>query len=546
MAKADSNKADTLKPRLPRGFVDRRAAEIAAPAPDAGDDPRRASSSTASRRWRRPFVEYTEALGKFLPDLDRPNEGVFSFQDDDESWLSLRYDLTAPLARHVAEHFDAHARSPIAASAPAACSATRSRARAASASSCSSTPTPSAPARVAADAEICMMMADTLERLGHPRGAVRGQGQQPEGARRRDGGDRARRRRQGRAAADRAARHRQARPARRRRRAPAAGRRPQGRERRLHQGRGARRRPRSARPDASPAGPAPTPTPASDRRCRRWRSTRRRCGQRIGMEGVHELAEIAALFDAAGYGDDRIRIDPSVVRGLEYYTGPVFEAELTFPVTNEDGQTVRFGSVAGRRALRRARRALPGRARAGDRLLHRRLAPVLGAAAREEPARSTGTAKPGPVVVLVMDRDDIADYQRLVARLRAAGIRAELYLGGSGMKAQMKYADRRRAPCVDHPGLERARGRRGPDQGPDRGRQGGRRPSPATPSGRPRGRPSSRCRRPRWSSGCARSWDAISDSRDPKVRPWRKRPPRPCGRQATEMSTWMLPRVACE
>ena len=54
-----------------------------------------------------PAIEYTDALGKFLPDQDRPNEGVFSFQDDDEQWLSLRYDLTAPLARYVAENFDA-------------------------------------------------------------------------------------------------------------------------------------------------------------------------------------------------------------------------------------------------------------------------------------------------------------------------------------------------------------------------------------------------------------------------------------------------------
>ena len=53
-----------------------------------------------------PLFEYTEALGKFLPDTDRPNEGVFSLQDDDEQWMSLRYDLTAPLARHFAENFE--------------------------------------------------------------------------------------------------------------------------------------------------------------------------------------------------------------------------------------------------------------------------------------------------------------------------------------------------------------------------------------------------------------------------------------------------------
>ena len=118
-----------------------------------------------------PAIEYTDALGKFLPDQDRPNEGVFSFQDDDEQWLSLRYDLTAPLARYVAENFQNAARCPIAAIATAGCSATRSRARAASASSCSSTPTRSARRRMAADAEMCMMAADTMEALGIPRGS---------------------------------------------------------------------------------------------------------------------------------------------------------------------------------------------------------------------------------------------------------------------------------------------------------------------------------------------------------------------------------------
>jgi len=89
-----------------------------------------------------PFIEFTEALGKFLPDQDRPNEGVFSFKDDDEQWLSLRYDLTAPLARYVAEHYERLPK-PIAAIAPVGCSAMRSPDRGATASSCNSTPTPS-------------------------------------------------------------------------------------------------------------------------------------------------------------------------------------------------------------------------------------------------------------------------------------------------------------------------------------------------------------------------------------------------------------------
>src|SRR5690606_40064202 len=104
--KTMADKADRMKARLPRGFVDRHAGDI-----------RAVDAMTAKIRdvyelygfepVEQPMVEYTDALGKFLPDQDRPNEGVFSFQDDDEQWLSLRYDLTAPLARFVAENFEA-------------------------------------------------------------------------------------------------------------------------------------------------------------------------------------------------------------------------------------------------------------------------------------------------------------------------------------------------------------------------------------------------------------------------------------------------------
>src|SRR3954470_22763634 len=104
MSKADANKAATLKPRLPRGFLDRREEEIAAQHRML-EEIRRTFELYGFEALETPFIEYTESLGKFLPDLDRPNEGVFSFQDDDESWLSLRYDLTAPLARYVAENF---------------------------------------------------------------------------------------------------------------------------------------------------------------------------------------------------------------------------------------------------------------------------------------------------------------------------------------------------------------------------------------------------------------------------------------------------------
>jgi histidyl-tRNA synthetase len=176
----------------------------------------------------------------------------------------------------------------------------------------------------------------------------------------------------------------------------------------------------------------------------------------VGEQGIQELRDIASLLDAAGYRD-RVVITAETVRGLEYYTGPVYEAELTFTVTNDEGQPVRFGSVGG-----------GGRY---DGLIGRfRPEPVpatgfsIGVSRLLAALQTVGSpivadaAMQGPVVVLVMDRDRIADYQRMVATLRNGGIRAELYLGASGMKAQMKYADRRRSPCVVIQGSdERAR-----------------------------------------------------------------------------------------
>src|SRR6185437_3282830 len=178
---------------------------------------------------------------------------------------------------------------------------------------------------------------------------------------------------------------------------------------------------------------------------------------KIGQEGRAELAAIKQLVAASGYGADRIRIDPSVVRGLEYYTGPVFEVELLLDTKDEKGRLVRFGSVGG-----------GGRY---DGLVSR---------FRGEPVPATGFSigvsrlqaaltllgkidtRPefGPVVVTVFDRDRVADYQKMVADLRSAGIRAELYLGNpKNMGNQLKYADRRNSPCVIIQGSdEKARG----------------------------------------------------------------------------------------
>jgi histidyl-tRNA synthetase len=151
------------------------------------------------------------------------------------------------------------------------------------------------------------------------------------------------------------------------------------------------------------------------------------------------------LFAVAGYGADRIRIDPAIVRGLEYYTGPVFECELLIPTTDEDGKPVRFGSVGGGGryddlVARFTGQQVPA---TGFSIGVSRLYSALKLVGKAEESVTLA-----PVVVLVMDKDRQGDYWRMVQELRSAGIRAEMYVGTAGMKAQMKYADKRGAPLV--------------------------------------------------------------------------------------------------
>ena len=159
---------------------------------------------------------------------------------------------------------------------------------------------------------------------------------------------------------------------------------------------------------------------------------------------------------------------PRVVTRLEYYTGPVLEAELTFPATDEDGQAVRFGSVGGGGrydGLVSRFRSQPVPA-TGFSIGVSRLYAALSHLGKLPPA-AIGIA---PVVVLVMDKTRVGDYQKMTRDLREAGVRAEMYVGDAGMKAQMKYADRRGSPCVDHPRRGRARARPSDHQGPARRR----------------------------------------------------------------------------
>jgi histidyl-tRNA synthetase len=440
---------DKLKAESPRGFADRSAADIRATEQMVARI-RRVYERYGFEPVETPLVEYTESLGKFLPDLDRPNEGVFSFRDegdDDTSpWLSLRYDLTAPLARYVAANYERLSKP--------------YRSYRFGWVFRNEKPGPGrfrqfmqfdadtvGSASPAADAEMCMMAADTMEALGIPRGqyvikvnsrkvldgvmeAIGLAG--PENAGRRltvlraiDKLDRL--------------------GAEGVKLLLGAGRKDESGD--FTQGAGLGEEQIASvgmffgfkmLPNADD-----DPMEFSDDFLADWHTIVG--ASAIGVQGIEELREIARLCVAAGYDFRRIRIDPSVVRGLEYYTGAVFEAELLAQIPNEKGQPVVFGSVGGGGRYdglvgRFMKEEVPA---TGFSIGVSRLQAALTALGKID-TKGAG----GPVVVLVMDKARVADYQKMVADLRRADIPAELYLGAAGMKAQMKYADKRDAPLV--------------------------------------------------------------------------------------------------
>jgi histidyl-tRNA synthetase len=477
------DKQEKMKARLPRGFADRTPEDIRA-VDEMVAKIRAVYELYGFEPVETPLVEYTDALGKFLPDQDRPNEGVFSFQDDDEQWLSLRYDLTAPLARYVAEHYE---RLPKPYRSYRAGWVFRNekpgpgRFRQFMQFDADTVGTPG----VAADAEMAMMMADVMEALGIPRGdyvirvnnrkvldgvleAIGLGGEENVGRRltvlraidkldkfggagvidllgegRWDGPNRTGDFTKGAGLS----RH-QIQPIMN----LIAGTTLQGHG--PHFPVATKERPFD---DFFVFGEPPLEVAVDNlQTIKDWRKLL--AGIPVSLAALDELEVIARVCEGSGYGSRRIRIDPSVVRGLEYYTGPVYEAELLAEIPNEDGVVVRFGSVGGGGrydGLVSRFRGEPVPA-TGFSIGVSRLMTAL-----KNLGKLSSAGEAGPVVVLAMDRDteSLGRYQKMVANLRAAGIRAEMYLGGSGMKAQMKYADRRGAPCVViQGGDERAKG----------------------------------------------------------------------------------------
>jgi histidyl-tRNA synthetase len=418
--------------RAPRGMVDRRARDI------AGE---RAILSAVTAVYERygfealdtGALEYADALGKFLPDADRPNEGVFALQDDDEQWMALRYDLTAPLARFAAQNWETLPK-------PFRRYATGQvwrnekpgPGRFREFTQCDADTVGSA--RPEADAEIIAMAAEGFAAAGLPAGTfqlkinsrrllnglmdaagVTEEGQKLAVLRAVDKLDR-------------------------------LG--PEGVRLLLGEGRldesGAFTKGAGLGGKAAEAVLAFTAAGAGRR------ETLDRLAGVIGASaegdaGLQDLAAIDAALTSMGVGPDKAVFDPAVVRGLEYYTGAVFEAELNLQTTDESGQAVRFGSVGGGGRYDDLVARFTGQRTpaTGFSFGVSRLTAALRAAGRD-----LGAQARGPVVVLALDAANMGEFFAAAGELRAAGIAAEVYLGSSGMRPQMKYADRRVSPAA--------------------------------------------------------------------------------------------------
>ena len=420
------------KARAPRGFQDQRTDTLAA---------ERAILTAVSHVYESygfehldtGAFEYADALGKFLPDADRPNEGVFALRDDDEQWMALRYDLTAPLARFAAEHWDSLPK-PFRrfAFGPVWLNEKPGPGRYRQFIQCDADTVGSD--RPEADAEIIAMAVEGYAAAGLPRSAyelrinnrkllnglltaagVGDAGQKMAVLRAVDKLDRLG--------------------------APGvtallgAGRTDES---------GAFTKGAGLAPAAIDSVLAFVEAGRPTRALTLDRLSQVIGGSAEGDEGLGELSRIGEALTRLGVGEDQAKFEPSIVRGLEYYTGAVFEAEMTLETVGDRGERVRFGSMGGGGRYDDLVARFTGQRTpaTGFSFGVSRLATALAAAGvAADKAR-------GPVVVLALDGALMGDYFALARELRAAGVPTEVYLGASGMRAQMKYADRRLSPAA--------------------------------------------------------------------------------------------------
>ncbi|HEX8570965.1 MAG TPA: histidine--tRNA ligase [Caulobacteraceae bacterium] len=419
--------------RAPRGFIDLRARDVR-----AGRRIVEAVSTVYELFGFEPLdtaaFEYVDALGKFLPDTDRPNEGVFALRDDDEQWVALRYDLTAPLARFAAQNWDTlpkpfrrYAFGTVWRNEKPGPGRYREFVQ------CDADTVGSA--RPEADAEIIALAGAGLQAAGLRPGdyAVKINNRKLLNGLLASAGVSQESQRLGvLRAVDKLDRL--------------------GIEGvRLLLGQGRRDESGAFTPgaelstDGIDAVLAFVQAGGGDRSTVLDRLSGVVGGSSEGVEGLEELRRIGEALKGLGVSEGQAVFDPAVVRGLEYYTGPVFEAELTIDTVDERGAAVRFGSVGGGGRYddliaRFTGQAVPA---TGFSFGVSRLAAALRAAGREP-----GGEGRGPVVVLAFGEQAMTEYFAAAGELRAAGISAEVYLGSSGLKAQMKYADRRFSPAA--------------------------------------------------------------------------------------------------
>lgn len=426
----DASPAFRPKARKPRGFPDRRVETLAL------EQRIIAIAGGVYERWgfdrlETGAFEYADCLGKFLPDQDRPNEGVFSVEDDDKQWMALRYDLTAPLARFVAENHDKVPR-PFRrwAAGPVWRNEKPGPGRFREFLQCDADSV-GAPGP-AADAEMIAMALEALAAIGLPEDAVAVKINTRKALNAvldQAGG------------ADSQARLVILRAIDKLDRLGEAG---------VAQLLGPGRKDDSG--DFTKGAGLPDDKIAlilgflnagrGDRTASIAQLAPLLAGHADGEAALADLAAIDAVLTALGVTGARAPIDPSIVRGLEYYTGAVFEAQAALPPSGADGAAVQVGSIGGGGryddlVARFRGEKLPA---TGFSIGVSRLATLL--------ALHHAAPQIGPVVVLPLEPSLTADGFLLAAQLRAAGMRAEVYLGGAGMKAQLKYADRRNAPAA--------------------------------------------------------------------------------------------------
>jgi len=432
---SDASSPPRPEARPPRGFADRRGPDLIAE--------RRLIGRVAAvyERWgfeplETPAFEYADALGKFLPDADRPNEGVFALQDDDDQWMALRYDHTAPLARFAAQSWETL---PKPFRRYAFGSVWRNEkpgpGRFREFTQCDADTVGSD--RPEADAEIIAMAGEGLEAAGLAPGqaVVRVSNRKLfDGLFDAGGITDPRQRLTALRAVDKFDRLGW-----------------EGVAALLGEGR------LDESGDYTKGAELPSSATATLEALLHVTAGEGTRGAvldalasvgSLGAAGEAALEELAAVHEALsalGVGEERATFDPTIVRGLEYYTGAVFEAELLLQTRDEKGRPVRFGSIGGggRYDDLVARFTGERTPATGFSFGVSRLVSALRAAGRAETA-----AGRGPVVVVVFSEADMPHYLSAAADLRAAGVPAEVYLGRAGLKAQMKYADRRGAPAV--------------------------------------------------------------------------------------------------